>query len=181
MKEARLTREAEAERKKFEDAGKRVPLAIEAPPDDDVNNNNNNNNNTTDSATATEQNSEHDDSEVAESDGDHAKDVEDEDEDTVDEEEDEKIDKHALAAARAAATRLMPVDSPYSLRLKADLDKWRVKFLSAYHRSKSYLYRRDRERLRRRLYLQVHHEIPILKHLLVRDSGCSSSGCCCWW
>ena len=38
---------------------------------------------------------------------------------------------HAHAAASAAATTLLPRDSFYSRRLRADLDKWRTKFFAS--------------------------------------------------
>ena len=85
------------------------------------------------------------------------------DDDSVDSDQDEE---HLRAAASAARTTLLPKDSFYSRRLRADLDKWRTKFLSSYHRSKPYMYRRRRATLSKQMHLQVTNGIPIMKRLL---------------
>jgi hypothetical protein len=77
-----------------------------------------------------------------------------------------QLARYAHMVAQSAGTGLLPQDSFYSRRLRADLDKWRVKFLASYHRAKTYIYRRKRAAMSRQMHIQVHHNMPIMKRLL---------------
>lgn len=60
----------------------------------------------------------------------HSNDSSSEDDESFDSLATVESERHAWAAASAAATPLLPRDSFYSQRLRADLDKWRTKFLA---------------------------------------------------